>query len=65
MTGERCDHCGKGLYWWNGFGWFCDWCGDYHPNGGIQRCEDVPELYKRSTPLPRLMYPKTVKAVFR
>lgn len=38
MTGERCDHCGKGLWLWTGFGWHCDYCGDCHPNGGVQRC---------------------------
>ena len=62
MTGKRCDHCGRGLYWWNGgFGWFCDFCGDSRPNGGVQRCGHIPAGYERVTALTPLTYgPKTV-----
>ena len=51
MTGERCDHCGKGRYIWDGFSWYCDWCGDVHPNGGEQWCQDLGPAQRRETPL--------------
>lgn len=52
MTGERCDDCGQGLYYRVNYdlGIACDFCGDYHPNGGKPWRE--PEWITRTIPLP-------------
>ena len=50
LTG-RCDYCGQGRYYYvnYGFGFACDFCGDYHPNDGTPRREKV--WITRITPL--------------
>jgi hypothetical protein len=50
----RCDVCNSGLYQWVnwGLGFACDYCGDYHPNGGKPWKEEC--WITRTTPLANL-----------
>jgi hypothetical protein len=51
MTGTRCDNCDRGLYQWDGFGWYCDFCGDQRPNGLGQFYGHI-RGERRTDPLP-------------
>lgn len=48
----RCEDCGQGLYRYvnYGLGFACDYCGDYHPNGGKPWREQ--QWITRAVPLP-------------